>query len=45
MDIGLCFLAGVNMVFCLLSQNWIGAMGWFVAAGLYFKQFIEKTKE
>jgi hypothetical protein len=45
MDIGMVFAAGINMAYCLLDHNWIGAMGWFVAGGLFFSKFIEKTKE
>ena len=44
MDIGMFYVAGLNMVGCLLNSNWMGAAGWFVAAILFFQKFIAKTK-
>ena len=45
MDIGLSYVAALNMAGCLFSGNWMGAMGWFVAAILFFQKFIAKTKD
>lgn len=45
MDIGMSYLAVLNMAWCFFNGNWMGAAGWFVAAGLFFLKFIAKTKE
>lgn len=45
MDIGMSYGAMLNMAFCLVDKNWMGALGWFVASALFFSKFIEKTRK